>query len=154
MAGRKHVEALMREIGPQLGLMEVTEFAERGTWTLVVDEATVLFADYDDTHARLMLSAEIGEPAEAGRLRLYELLLRYNDAWRETGGGRMALDPAGAVVLLVDLPVAGLDLPRLQATIGGFVEALGAWREVLVKAGQDEPMPAMTTVPGGTMIRG
>ena len=30
-----------------------------------------------------MLSAEVGQPAEAGRLRFYELLLRYNDAWRE-----------------------------------------------------------------------
>ncbi len=155
MADRKHVQALMREIGPQSGLLEVTEFAERDVWTLIVDEATVLFADYDDAGARLMLSAEVGEPAEAGRLRLYELLLRYNDAWRETGGGRMALDPAGAVVLLFELPVAGLELARLQAAIGGFTAALGGWREILAKAGDDAAGPTLPAamMPGG-MIRG
>lgn len=155
MAGREHVQALMRDIGPQSGLLEVTEFAEHDTWTLVVDEATVLFADYDNTGPRLMLSAEAGVPADAGRLGLYELLLKYNDAWRETGGGRMALDPAGTVVQRFELPVQGLELPRLQAVIGAFVDVLHGWREIVAKAGGDETPSASASamMPGG-MIRG
>lgn len=155
MAGREHVQALMRDIGPQLGLLEVTEFAVLHTWTLVVDETTVLFADYDDAGIRLMLSAEVAEPAEAGRSQLYELLLRYNDAWRQTGGGRMALDPAGTVVLLFELPVAGLDLARMQTVIRGFVEVLHGWREALARAAGDaaDPVPPIAMMPDG-MIRG
>ena len=155
MAGREHVQALMREIGPQSGLLEVTEFADLDAWTLVVDEATVLFADYDDSRPRLMLSAEVGEPAETARLRLYELMLRYNDAWRETGGGRMALDPAGGVVLGLELSVEGLELARLRAVIGGFVEVLQGWRDIVAKARGDETVtvPPEVMMPAG-IIRG
>lgn len=154
MAGREHVQALMRDVGPQAGLLEVTEFAEHDAWTLVVDDATVLFVDHDDTDGRLMLSAEVGEPAEAGRPGLHELLLRYNDAWRETGGGRMSLDPAGVVVLRFELPVQGLELARLQGVIGTFVEVLRGWREIVANAGGEVPaVPLAAMMPGG-MIRG
>ncbi len=156
MAGREHVQALMRDIGPQMGLLEVTEFAEPHVWTLVVDEETVLFVDYDDPGARLLLSAEVGEPAEAGRLVLYELLLRYNDAWRETGGGRMALDPAGVVVQQFEMAVAGLELQRLQAAVGTFVDVLRGWREILATAGRHDAdaSSATLTMPGGMMPGG
>jgi hypothetical protein len=79
MAGKEHIRALMREIGPQMALAQVTEFESEGTWTLMPDEDTVLFADHDEAGGRLVLSAEVGRPIEAGRLGLYDLLLRYNN---------------------------------------------------------------------------
>lgn len=135
MSDRRHVQALMREIGPGLELQEVTEFEERGTWTLVVDDGTVLFADYDDGREGIVLSAEVALPPEAGRPALHEFMLRYNNAWRETGGVRLALDGEGAVVQLFDVPAAGLDLSRLQGVVAGFVGTLRAWREIVARGG-------------------
>ncbi len=154
MASREHVQALMRAIGPQMALQEVTEFEALGTWTLVPDQDTVLFADHDEAGRRLVLSADVGRPAEGGRLHLYDLLLRYNNRWAETGGVRMALDgEGGAIVQLFDLPVADLDLPRLQAVLAGFTDMLKAWREIVARA----EMGAAPAPPGpmlGGMIRG
>ena len=97
MASREHVQALMRAIGPQMALQEVTEFEAEGTWTLVPDEDTVLFADYDEAGGRLVLSAQC-RPARRGQPPgLYDLLLRYNNRWAETGGVRMALDGEGGI---------------------------------------------------------
>src|SRR5262245_11105042 len=85
MAGKDNVHALMRDIGSQLALLEVTEFEELGTWTLVVDETTVLYAEYDEGRNVLVLSADVDKPTEARRLLLYDLVLQYNNLWRETG---------------------------------------------------------------------
>jgi hypothetical protein len=146
MTGRTNVQALMQAIGPQLALLEVTEFAALNTWSLVVDEATVLFADYDEGREVLVLSAEAGRPAETDRLQLYDLLLRYNIRWAETGGVRMALDgEAGSVTQLFELAVNGLDLPRLQTVVARFLDTLRAWREIVGQA------PAAAETPFATM---
>jgi hypothetical protein len=152
--GKEHVQSLMRAVGPQLDLLEVTEFDEQNVWTLVVDEATVLFADYDDAQARLVLSADVARPPGTERQSLYELLLRYNNLWPETGGVRMALDEAdGNVGQLFDLPVADLDLPRLQAVISGFVATLLGWREIVGRPVAGTAEPPFSPMLGG-MVRG
>ena len=108
MTEAAQIHALMTENGPRLELAEVTASEEHGQWTLVVDEATVLFADWDEERQCVWLSAEVGAPAAGDQLRLYELLLVYNNGWAETGGIRMALDEAGgSVVMTYDLPAAG-----------------------------------------------
>jgi Tir chaperone protein (CesT) family len=154
MASEEHVQRLMRAIGPQLDLLEVTEFEGLGTWTLVLDEDTVLFAQLDEPGRRIVLSADVARPAEEGRLRVYELLLRYNNRWPETGGVRMALEEAaGTVVQLFDVPIADLDLSRLQGIVAGFADTLNAWREIVGRARAEpagEPFDPML----GGMIRG
>jgi hypothetical protein len=154
MTAKQHVGALMRDVGPQLDLLEVTEFDDQDVWTLVVDETTVVFADYNDAQSRFVLSADVAQPQWNDRQALYELLLRYNNCWPQNGGVRMALDEAdGNVVQLVDLPVADLDLPRLQAAILGFVATLSAWREILSRPGASGAEPPFNPLLGG-MIRG
>lgn len=155
MSGKQHLQALMREIGPRLDLAEVTEFEEQGTWTLVVDDETVLFADYDGNGREvLVLSAEAGRPPEVGRLALHELMLRYNDGWRETGGVRLALDGDGVVVQLFDLPLPGLDLGRLEGVVTGFVGMLRGWREIVARAGGAGQEPSLDPMSMVGMIRG
>jgi hypothetical protein len=136
VASKEHVHSLMADLGPLLELLEVTEFAKENVWTLVVDEQTTVFADYDDGFGRVTLSADVAEVPPGGRERLYELLLTYNNQWSETGGVRMGLDaPGGSVVQMVDLPADGLDLPQLQAVVGNFVDKIRAWREIVAKSG-------------------
>ena len=119
----------MREIGPLLELEQVTEFDGGREWALVVDEATVVHADYVEADDRLMLSIELGQPPEASRHRIYELLLLYNHAWPETGGVRMALEsPGGTIVQLFETGVGDLDLTGLRNVVAGFVELARHWR--------------------------
>jgi hypothetical protein len=143
MTGKEQVHDLMSGIGPLLELLEVTEFDEENVWTLVVDEETVVFADYQDEGERLVLSTEVGAPPPGDRKGLYELLLTYNNQWGETGGVRLALDaPDGSVVQIYDLALAGLDLPKLQAVIGNFVDVARAWREIVARGGEGGGEPA------------
>lgn len=135
MTGRTEMGALMAGVGPRLELAEVTAFAERGTWTLAADPSTVVFADWDEERQGVCLSAEAGIPPRGADLaELYGTLLRFNNHWAETGGARTALDgpgPDAAVVLIYDLPAAGLDLDRLALVLGNFLDTLRAWREIV-----------------------
>ena len=107
------------------------------------------FAEHQPDDGRLWLSTEVCEPP-GERLALYELILQYNARWKETGGVRLALDgPEGSVVLAYDMPLAGLDLPRLQTVIRNFRDTLDGWRKIVAASGQTagrgtgglDPMP-------------
>ena len=157
MADKAHVHALMTEIGPALELAEVQEFERDNLWTLVVDQGTVLFAEYDPDDARLWLSADVCAPQPGDRSKLYELMLQYNARWRQTGGVRLALDgPGGTVVQAYDMTVNGLDLSRLCTVVGNFRETLAAWREIVAASvtGQDADAGRIDPVLMGGVIRG
>jgi hypothetical protein len=142
MSSKEHVHTLMTEIGPLLDLMAVTEYDSENAWTILVDEDTFLFADFDEPQKRLVLSAEAGRPQAGNRKFIYEILLQYNNQWHETGGVRMALDgPEGSVVQIFDLSVVDLDIGQLQTTVANFVDTLKAWREILAKEKTDEESP-------------
>jgi hypothetical protein len=134
MAGLEHIDALMREIGPLLDLEQVTLFDSGREWALVVDDTTVVHADYIEAGERLMLSIELGRPPEASRHRVYELLLLYNHAWPDTGGVRMALESeGGAVVQLFETDTADLDIAGLRNLLGGFIELARHWRSGITR---------------------
>jgi Tir chaperone protein (CesT) family len=140
MADRTHVHALMTEIGPALELAEVQEFEQENLWALVARDGVVFFIDYQPDDERLWLSADVCVPP-GERLALYGLMLQYNARWKDTGGVRLALDgPDGGVVQAYDMPVAGLDLHRLQTVIENFRETLDGWRKIVAASGQtDKP---------------
>jgi hypothetical protein len=136
MQERAHLHALMTEIGPALELAEVEEFERENLWVLTAGDGMVLFAEHQPDDGRLWLSTEVCEPP-GERLVLYELILQYNARWKETGGVRLALDgPEGSVVLAYDMPLAGLDLPRLQTVIRNFRDTLDGWRKIVAASGQ------------------
>ena len=138
MPDRANLHALMTEIGPALELAEVEEFEREDLWVLTAGDGVVLFAEYQPDDRRLWLSTDVCEPP-GERLVLYDLILQYNARWKETGGVRLALDgPEGSVVLAYDLPVAGLDLPRLQTVIRNFRDTLDGWRTIVAASGQTE----------------
>jgi hypothetical protein len=158
MPDKAHVHALMTEIGPALELAEVTEFEQDNLWTLVLRDGVVLFVDYEPEDQRLWLSADVCVPLPGDHLRLYELMLQYNARWQQTGGVRLALDgPEGSVVQAYDLPVAGLDLHRLQNVIRNFRDTLAGWRKIVatgVGASQPTATSSLDRMMAGGMIRG
>lgn len=137
------LNALMTELGPKLDALQVKHFEGKNFWTVLFDEAVLLYVDLDPARQTLVVSADVAEPLPEARLARYEMILQYNNLWTETGGLRMALDsPEGVVVLLVDVPLAGITRETLATLCGNFVEAVHTWREILERpldTGGDTP---------------
>jgi hypothetical protein len=139
MTGPSRVRALMRDLGPLLELEQVSVFDGEREWALMVDEETIVHADYVEADDRLMLSIELGQPPEASRHRIYELLLLYNHGWPETGGVRMALEsPGGTIVQLFETGAGDLDLIGLRNVVVGFVELARHWRGGIMRGIETE----------------
>ena len=127
---------LMTEIGTALDLSGVAEYGEEGTWALVVDAGTEVWAEWDPDSRHLMLAAEIAEPPDEGRLQLYESLLIYNHQKQRTGGVRITLpNPSAPLVLGLDVAFVDLDLARMAQVLDGFLDIQRAWREILNSGG-------------------
>jgi hypothetical protein len=150
MAGIDQVRLLLKELGPALELGEIFEQPGGAGWGLVTQDGVPMYLDYKDDDDRLWLSGEVSTPRPEDRAGLYPLMLQYNAQWQKTGGVRLALDgPDGAVVLAHDVPVAGLDLPRLCAVIGNLQDMINGWRKVI--AATDRPEAAASPA---AIIRG
>jgi hypothetical protein len=86
---------------------------------------------------KLVLSTGLGTPPADRQAATYELLLRYNYNWPESGGVKMALQPneetesEAEVVMLFELNASGLDLPGLQRVLVSFVSIARTWRELV-----------------------
>jgi hypothetical protein len=115
-ASWEQVHGLMAEVGAVLDLAEVTELPDHDYWRVVGADETGIDLDFERTTGKLVISTSLGRPRAQGREALYDTLLAYNGAWRETGGARLALDePGGEVVLLFDLDAEGLDVSASAA---------------------------------------
>ena len=88
MARLEQIEGLMEQLGPVLDPLNVTAFPSEKAWGVQVDEDTAVLVDFDEEQGKLVLSCEIGAPPAGDRSKLYELLLRHNFHWDETGGSR------------------------------------------------------------------
>ena len=147
------IHELMAQAGPVLELEQVTEFAEDAAWALAFDRETQIDVEYDEAGARLVLTGNVGAVPEHARAKAYEALLQYTYIWTEHGGVRAALDPLNAlVVLMVELPVAGLEISRLASVVQNFRGAIEGWRGVLasIAAGGGE---AAVAFPDSGMLR-
>lgn len=160
MSHFKHISTMMSELGPGLELSEVTEFTEQTTWMLIVDDDTMLIADYDADAGHLYLSADVTAPPDEQRTEVYDRLLQYNLSFRETNGMRMSLDgPGGTVVQSCDLSTHGLEFEYLLTVVSDFIEKLFIWREQVsggiasANSSDDEPFAPNDPNHPGNMIR-
>ena len=143
MSEGQSVEELMKAIGPSMQLGEVRGYADQAAWALVFDEDRIVLAEHDREEARLWLSSEVAPAPGTGRLELLERLMTFNGLWRETGGYRLALDGPGEHLLLAcDVRAGDLNLADLVTVLGNFVDALAAWRQIVVtEARRHTPQP-------------
>jgi hypothetical protein len=132
MSSWQAVHDLMTRVGPVLDLQQVTEFAEDQAWRLVFDASTGVDVDYDGRGDRLVLTATVAAVEAHAQAKSFEALLRYNYLWTQHGGVRAALDGApGNVVLMIEVPAAGLDVSKLCTILQGFRAVVEGWRGVL-----------------------
>jgi Tir chaperone protein (CesT) family len=133
----ERVHDLMTEVGALMDLPQVTELPpEHDYWRVVAADETGIDVDLDRATGRIVLSTALGQPRAQGREALYDMLLAYNGAWRETGGARIGLDePGGEVVLLFDLAAEGLDAGSLGAVLANLQEVAALWRRLVARGG-------------------
>jgi len=132
MSTHETISQLMTEVGPAADLLVVDEYAEEGLWHIAVDDRTEIIAEIDEDRAVLVLSASAERALMEERGAVYELALRYNHAWRASGGVRFSLDgEEGALWLTLELALAPLTSRRLAEEITAFVKKLMAWRQVV-----------------------
>ena len=155
MTTSQQLSELMAKIGPACGLLEVTEFDEGSncSWILVAEEETYLTADLDEAFGKLVLACEIATPPAERRGDIYEMLLRFQNAWPDTGGLRFSVDVDDSVVMMFDLAVSHLNVELLQTVVANFLRQAAHWREI-ISAGVDiEPVDSTPDIDNTGMVR-
>ncbi len=97
---------------------EIDEVVQAQDGTVIVRVGPVdVDLEYDADLQRVMVAVNLGSPARAKALGVYELLMTYASAWRQTGGLAVALTrPGGDLVLQAPFFAAELN-PRSLVTI-------------------------------------
>ena len=145
------LQDLMRQVGPTLDLARVTAYEGNQAWRLVFDDehGSVIDAEWDSHAGRVVFTAEVATVPETARASAFELLLTYNYLWSAHGGVRAAVTgPAGDVVLLFDLALEGLDLPRLCEVLGNMHAIARSCRAVLEALADSAGAPETAHVGG------
>lgn len=138
-------QRLLDELARSAGLSNLQLDAE-GRLTLAFDGKVEVTIDSEPEESRFVLSALIGELGTAPAAAILLELLDGNFFWQGTGGPTLAVERAsGRVVLVEQLPLAGLDGHRLEAALNGFVAAGMRWHDRLAgaAAAADMPEPAL-----------
>ncbi len=132
MPDYSQLSEVMAELGPLAELLDVTGYPAEKTWTLLIDEDTVVVADLDEERNCLVLSCEVAEPLADDVAEWTAVALKYNGLWQASGGFRLGVeDDRGPFVLLLDLSASDLDASRLHQQLTRFLETLRGWRTVL-----------------------
>jgi hypothetical protein len=118
-----------------LRLPPATACERGGTWHVAFDDATCFDIQYDERGRRIMITGNVGIVAEPARAQIYPTLLQYNFIWQQTGGVRMALDPATEqVVAMFELPASGLGPSHLSQALSSMAGVRRAWAEILLES--------------------
>jgi hypothetical protein len=147
------IERVFAEVGPLDERIATVIKTSDGAYAIRFEDVDVL-AEWDDTRKRLVLSCEIGAvpPERAGQI--YEILLTYSMAWRDTGGLRMALAGLGGnAVQLVDLAGEEIAARRIAIVAVNLAERTRVWRAFFTLHAGEGPGPEPADLLASHMIR-
>ncbi|MBB3950311.1 type III secretion system chaperone [Aureimonas jatrophae] len=123
---------LMNEIGPLDDAIDSVTVLGDARWIVRFPELDVEI-EADEATGRVMLSTVLAPAPADRRGDVYETLLLYNLAWRETGGVRMALNGAdGPVVQIADVPMQDLSARLLVTVARNLVRRGAIWTQFLL----------------------
>ncbi|NJN47762.1 MAG: type III secretion system chaperone [Candidatus Competibacteraceae bacterium] len=132
------VKTLIEDVAPLLDPERVVYREDQATWLFGFDETTIVAVIHDADQHRLVLQLELGSVPFDRQHSVYDLLLRYNFMWRESGGARMALDDEANVTFLFECPLFDLDAAQLQTIIGNFVHQGVQWFQLIQESSASE----------------
>jgi hypothetical protein len=143
MALHEQIQGLIEAVGPEVEAVQAVGQTGDTEWAVMFDTDTTVMLDLVTEQQKLVLSIDLGRPAQESRLATYETMLAYNVLWQETGGVKMGLGGTnGRLVQMFELNTAGLDLDLLASVLEGFVAKALVWREQIAQgAGSAEALP-------------
>ncbi|MEZ5581677.1 MAG: type III secretion system chaperone [Candidatus Competibacteraceae bacterium] len=120
---------LIKDLGREIGLPEMA-MDENDFVCLFTNDGVVLNLDYHEDEDVLVMYATVGEIPDDQRLQLYQELLQANFFWQSTAGATMCIDhTAERVMLMTNITVGDLDLPKLMAVLDHFTGLAWVWSD-------------------------
>ena len=145
---------LFTEAGPLIDAEELSYDEDEQVWGFTFDGEPPCLLQVGANPQHIVLSGEIAPLPEGGRLKLYELMLRYNDQAAESGGVRLAIDdPEGAAILSVDLNRDGLTLESISQLVEGFLGLRRSWMTILGEWQEEDASTTPSGFPQGSIIQ-
>jgi hypothetical protein len=135
-----HPSHLLTEVAPLLDLDTLAEHEgeESTSWDLLLPDGLLIEAFHDSGAEKLVFTSDLGAPPASHAGALCRLFLQYNYLWRETSGVRMAMEPpSGSIVMIYDLPLAGLDTVLLRNVLQNFAATARTWALYLADPGPE-----------------
>jgi hypothetical protein len=133
MTPQQTAHLAIREAAELLGAQSATTQEATGVWRLVLDADAVIDIEFNPHAGTIVLQADVASVPRAARLQVYELLLQYNYLWLQSGGIRMALASLpGPVAMMLELPLADLDVSRVCGALTSVAQTRRTWRDVLL----------------------
>jgi len=145
MVDLEQIQQFLEQLGPASD--DVASIAQTGdrSWAVAYDESTVVALEFVPDRNVLVLTIDLGKPADDRRADVYGALLSFNALWRETGGVKTAMAD-GELFQIYDLVADGLTLGDLRNVLGNFVEKARVFRRFvageIAKTGGDIPLGA------------
>ncbi len=136
------IHAVMAQLGEKLDCLSVTEFEQRRSWIVVIDEETAFEVALDEKIGLLQLVSTVAKmPDTAGRQQIGEMLLRYNDQWHATGGVRFGLDPIDdSISIIASFPAVDIEPVAFAQRLRRLAGLVADWRNLIAgRAGGCEP---------------
>jgi len=97
MALHEQIQGLIEAVGPQVEAVQAVGQTGDTEWAVMFDSDTTVMLDLVTEQQKLVLSIDLGRPAQESRLATYETMLAYNLLWQETGEVKIGLGPAEPV---------------------------------------------------------
>lgn len=135
----------MSELGPATDIVAtVVQGADENVWIVETTNDAVINIEYDADNDLLVLSSELGQPADADRAAAYELCLIYNSLSRQTGVRIELIDRNEPLELLGEFGAEAINLQGLQTLVENFSAKVAHWKENLssVNAGESAVLEA------------
>ena len=148
----QNLQQTMADVGPLVEDIELIQQLGDNRWLVIFDEESAIEIEFDEVANKLTFSAVLAAVEEGNETDIYQLLLRYNYLWRETGGIRMALDGTNdQVVMLFDLFQPEVAKATLATVIGNLQDAALMWRQAIENGNAAAAVDAVTGSGGGGM---
>ncbi|NJN47765.1 MAG: type III secretion system chaperone [Candidatus Competibacteraceae bacterium] len=140
---KENIHQLVKDFGREIGLADMA-MDENDFVCLFTNDGVVLNLDYHEDEDVLVMYTTVGEIPDDKRLQLYQELLQANFFWESTAGATMCVDhTAERVMLMANITVSDLDLPKLMAVLDHFTGLAWAWsdriRELVGQEANIEP---------------
>lgn len=126
------IDRLMQGVASLRDPTRITAVANARTWIVEGDAEAAVFVDYLPERALLVFSSDIGVPLACDSIGCHEEFLRYAQAWDETDGLRVGIEPAdGSAWLIQDVALHGFGAFELARRLDRFEAGCSAWRQVI-----------------------